>query len=506
MWTAERRRLLIIVFGRLVQFILSLVVLRVATTLLLPEEMGRMALVLAATAFFSLFLVNPVGMFINRRLNTWQDYGLARHYLNVYWYYLMIVAGVAALAVLALEWLHMIDFHMSSGWMIVLISGAILFSTVNQTVIPSLNLIGKTGWFLLLSVATVACGLFAAVLLVTQYATTAEYWMLGVLCGQLLIATVGVLVLYHFLTSQITQARPPKVGYEHIWSLYRYAWPIALATGFGWGQTQGYRYVLEHELGLSALGLFFAGYGLSAGLIAAFEAVITAYFQPKFYRRINTKEPVRQEVAWHGYAAAIIPSLLLTTLFIAAVAPQLASLFLGSSFQSAAVYVVWGAFAEGARVLASTYSLLAHARMRTSWLIIPSAVGAFLALGVTVVLLPVYGSSGAGVGLLVAGSGFVVTMHFLVRKQVRIELPVRWIAVAFGVGLLLWGILYLVQRWFAWETGLLTSIGIVSVLGCVVLFMQWIMLRGLVQDEVVYEDPFRSHTILSVDAHRVDSL
>lgn len=506
MRSSGRNRLLYILFGRLLQFALSLAVLRVATTLLLPEEVGRMALLLATIAFFVMLLINPVGMFINRRINAWQARGLAQYYLNIYWCYLLLLSGMAALILIGLVKLRVIDFHMALGWMIVLSSGSIFFSTVNQTVIPTLNLIGKPGWFMLLTNATVASSLIVSVLLVTTFSRTAEYWMLGTLCGQLVIAVAGVAVLFRFLRPYEARAHLPTISNAHFVSMYSYVWPIAVATGLGWWQTQGYRYVLEHQLGLSALGLFFVGYGLSSSLIAAFEAVITAYFQPKFYQRISTKDEVQQEVAWHDYASATLPSLLLTMMFIAAVAPQLTSLFLGSSFQSAAVYVVWGAFAEGARVISSTYSLLAHARMRTQWLIMPSAAGAFLALTVTALLMPVLGLFGVGVGLTMAGGGFVLTMHYLVRKQVKIELPLKKMTVALGVGLLLCGTLYLFQQWLTWGTSLLVSIAIVSAAGSVFLFLQWLMLREHIRDEMVQEVLSGSQELSPIDTARVDGV
>src|SRR5574340_542388 len=86
---ADGRRMAVILFGRAAQFLLALAMMRVATTLLSPEEMGRMSLVTTTTAFFALFLINPVGMFINRRLHAWQSSGLARHYLTCYAGYLI---------------------------------------------------------------------------------------------------------------------------------------------------------------------------------------------------------------------------------------------------------------------------------------------------------------------------------------------------------------------------------------------------------------------------------
>ena len=57
-------------------------------------------------------------------------------------------------------------------------------------------------------------------------------------------------------------------------------------------QGQGYRYLLEGQLGLAQLGLFVAGYGISAGMIAGFESVLTTYFQPRLYRDVSMTIPL----------------------------------------------------------------------------------------------------------------------------------------------------------------------------------------------------------------------
>ena len=79
--------MILIIFGRAAQFTLLLMVMRVATTYLPPAEMGRLSLITAAIAFYALFLVNPVGMFINRRFHSWDALGRAKYYFKLHWIY-----------------------------------------------------------------------------------------------------------------------------------------------------------------------------------------------------------------------------------------------------------------------------------------------------------------------------------------------------------------------------------------------------------------------------------
>ena len=143
--------MIVIIFGRAAQFILLLMVMRVATTYLPPEEMGRLSLITAAVAFYALFLVNPVGMFINRRLHAWDELGRAKYYLKLHWIYLLIVSVFAAASLAVLNNTHTFGFQFNTIWLLVLVCGSLIFNTINQTAIPSLNMLELRGRFITLT-------------------------------------------------------------------------------------------------------------------------------------------------------------------------------------------------------------------------------------------------------------------------------------------------------------------------------------------------------------------
>lgn len=450
--------------------------IRVATTLLSPEEMGRVSLVLTTTAFFALFLVNPVGMFINRRLHAWQTSGAARRYLIRYVNYLLLVAFVAAIGLLFLYMMGLADFGISIGWLIFLVCGSLLFNTINQTAIPSLNLLGDSGRFVLLSVATIIASFICATLLVLMVQPAAQYWLFGLLLGQTFIAVIGTKVLFARLQKPGIPHAPPTIRRRHLQALFGFAWPVAIAAGLGWVQGQGYRYLMEGQLGLAQLGLFVAGYGISAGMIAGFESVLTTYFQPRLYRDASVDHPARKAQVWRRYAAAVIPSLLLTVAFIVMLAPELTRLFLGDNFQSAANYVVWGALAEAARALMGIYSLIAHVYMRTRWLIFPNLLGAVLSIILCVLLIPGFGAAGAGMALVISGFAAVVTMHVLLAWQVGGGTPIRPVLMAGVSAAALWG-MTLGLRYILDVTGWRLVAVVLVLVGIAYLGLQYLFLR-----------------------------
>ncbi len=412
--------MILIVFGRAAQFVLLLLTMRLATTYLSPGEMGRLSLITAMTALFALFLVNPVGVFINRRLHTWEVLGRTRFYLKLHWLYLLAISLVVAITLIVLNSSHEFDFQLSTGWLLLLVCGSVLFNTINQTVIPSLNLIESRGPFIFLTLATITVSLIAALMLVEEFGATAEFWLLGLLIGQVVLAVIGTKIFFGKLQPEQPAALP---GRTHLRSLFDFAWPVAISVGFNWLQTQSYRFFVADSLGLVALGLFVAGYGISAGLMSSFESVLTTYFQPRFYKDVSSNDRLEQSRAWEKYASAILPSLMLVIFILIGLAPELTRFMVGPAYQSASQYVVWGVLAEGARVAAGVYSMSAHARMKTGLLLLPNLLGALCCIVLVCVLPHRFGVHGVGMALMLAGICMIVAMHHLLMKGLEMRLP-----------------------------------------------------------------------------------
>ncbi|WP_457281232.1 lipopolysaccharide biosynthesis protein [Polaromonas sp. P5_D5] len=464
--------MLVIIFGRAAQFILLLLVMRVATTYLPPSEMGRLSLITAATAFFALFLVNPIGMFINRRFHAWDELGRAKHYLKLHWIYLLGVCLFAALTLGVLNKIHAFGFQFNTVWLLVLVCGSLLFNTINQTAIPSLNLLELRGRFIVLTLATIGVGLASAYALVEYFAPTAEYWLLGLLIGQTVFAVIGVKLFFDKLRPE---QPADKLSRSHLKLLFDFAWPVAISVGFNWLQTQGYRFFVADSLGLAALGLFVAGYGISAGLMAAFESVLTTYFQPRFYKRVSTSTIEEQSAAWNKYAGAILPSLMLVTFLLISLAPELTRFMVGPAYQSASQFVIWGVLAEGARVVAGVYSMSAHAKMKTRLLLLPNLLGAVICIVLIKFLAPGMGAHGVGLARSLAGVGMLVAMHYLMIVALDMRLPLRMLlkGTAMGAGLML---IATAGRWAMNSPGIIAAGVLIVVTGLAFLPMfYWLL-------------------------------
>jgi O-antigen/teichoic acid export membrane protein len=349
---------------------------------------------------------------------------------------------------------------------------SLIFNTLNQTAIPSLNLLGNTQRFIVLTVATLVASFIAAITLVLTGERSAQLWLLGLILGQAFFALVGARDLFNQLGSSGEEKPHLYLNQQHFSRLLAFSWPVALSAGLGWLQAQGYRYLMVDELGLADVGLFVVGYSLSAGIISGFESILTTYFQPKLYRDANTSSIEQMIQAWRTYAHAVIPSLILTIALIVALAPELVRLFLGERFHTAAQFVVWGAVAEAARVFGSVYALIAHVHMRTHNLIIPNIVGAVVSLALCFFLMPFVGAVGVGIALCTSGFVMVLLMHVTLIGMLGKDRSMPPIAAPLAGGVLLvlcgYGMREILghQEWVS----VLTSLGIT---GSVFLALQY---------------------------------
>ena len=470
--------------GRLIQFLLLILTVKISTTLLPPSEMGKVSIIVSTIAGFALLVLNPVGMFINRRILIWNQRGVVKQYLRVFWFYVLAMALFSSCFLAALTYSHIWDTDINKLWLIGLVAFNIVFATVNQVAIPSLNLFGYQFQFLILSIATNFFSLIFAVTLVLKFSINAELWLVGVLLGNLVIGLYGAKVFYEKLNnSNIT-----NFGFDfnqfnklHLHGFFNYTWPIAFASLLGWIQSQSYRYSIEQNTGLEELGLFVAGYGISAGLIGAFDSVFTTYFQPKFYKKISEfDDAFSHSSAWSSYANSIFPALLLTTVLIICLAPSLTRLLLGDRYHGVEHFVVFGAIAEMLRLSSGIFALMAHAKMKTKLLLIPNFIGALLAVLLTHLLISKYGVIGVAYALILSFLASAYLSFFSIKKYLANHFRFKGLAFAIVLSSCLWGFskIIRVNNWFTFQPStLITDFFQSSLIGLLFMYFLYLILK-----------------------------
>jgi len=468
--------MLLLAVSRLLQLALVFASIKIATTLMPPAEMARVYLITSLFSITALLFINPAGMFVNRRLNVWNENGTVRGHFVLFWLYAVAVGLFVYLLLAAIASTQILPFP-PDGLLAAVVAGTLASATFNQTVVPGLNLLGHRNWFNLLTVFTGAIGLLVSVWAITHFSRRAEFWQFGVICGNFVVALWGCKLFYDKLNGR---REPVRLTKTQLATAAAFALPIAATVGLGWVQSQSYRFIMESSLGLHELGLFASGYGISVGLISAFESIFNAYLYPRFYKRISSHALVDQSEAWKEYAQAMFPSLMLVGALIFSTAPELARTMLGPEFHSAHEYVGWGVVAELARVGAAVYAMVAHARMNTRLLLVPALVGAALSLTLIAWWLPLFASKGVGAALMLSSVTVFVLTLLATRRQLTTRFPLDRLMMGLAMGLGLFGLSEFL-RWMAFDTGLATTLLHLGMVGLAFVGLQFVLLKPVMR-------------------------
>ena len=64
---------MVISLGRALQVGITLISVRMLTDILSKEEVGNLYLINSLAAFFGFTLINPIGMYVNRKMHAWVE-------------------------------------------------------------------------------------------------------------------------------------------------------------------------------------------------------------------------------------------------------------------------------------------------------------------------------------------------------------------------------------------------------------------------------------------------
>jgi O-antigen/teichoic acid export membrane protein len=397
-----------VIFGRISQIFISFLILKLATTYLSPNEMGRMTLIITIASLFSLFLVSPIGNFINLKLLPWKKSGFLILYLKYHFFYLFVVSLFSGLIIFFLLSFNLFKIDLEQSWLIGVVICYLLAISFNQTIIPSLNILGLKNLFVFLSIFTGLVSLFSSVILIINFSKEAVIWILGLIIGHSIGGVIAwIFLLLKFKNSQkkinidfFEEKMLPKIFSPTIIS---FVWPLTLALVLSWVQNQWYRFEFAKTFGESELGLFAAGLMLSVALIGSLESILTTYLLPIVYKKIHKTKNVSLIEIWTQYALIVYPVILMAVVYICLLSKELVLIFLGPAYQSIVEYVVWGALIEFFRVGSNTVSFVAHAKFNTKLLLWPAFFGALTLFILIHSLIFSHGILGISIALALAG-------------------------------------------------------------------------------------------------------
>ena len=410
------RDLIIVMASRVMQMAVLLLTLRAMTTRLSPLEVGNYSLLMSLSTLFIWVLISPVGLYMNRHTHAWWESGTIWLNYGREGLYGIAVALFTAVVLMLWEIIFKPSWALQLTWLGPSAGLYIICALGNNTLIPAINLFGKRISYSVLYVASQMLCLAFSWFFAGIHAK-GEYWFFGQTAG---FAVASLLALPIFL-----KTAPPKPGNSAprgdlgagLRAIMAFCLPITITAGLTWVQFQSYRIVIGDLVSLQFLGVFFAGYSASAGIMGAVEITASQFFGPYFYKHAQASAPGRQHDAWAAYMAALYPIMIVIVMVVVALALPITHLLLARKFWAAGAFVAVGAVVEGARVMGATYGLAAHVSKRTRILLLPHSVGATSIVITLFFGTWFFGEKAVGPAMLLSAAIFLTTMHVIMTRH-----------------------------------------------------------------------------------------
>lgn len=390
-----------IIIGRGMQFLVGLLTYRVLTDALSPEEFGIYGVIITIAGFYSLIFINPIGIYINRKINEWNKQGVIKNYFHDYAKYILIIAFLTyPISVVVLLMLKIDNIFILS----VILSIYLISNTFNQTVIPSLNLLGKDKYYAYCTMGTAIFALVNSIILII-IDKIAINWLVGIIVSQVIFGMIG----YSYLVrGQII--KQIRVDYRYRLQVFKYAWPLLLTSLFIWIQLQGYKFIVVGYYGIKEFGLLIASYGVAAVLMAAGEQILQNIFQPKCYREISNKN------CWSNYANSMIANIILYATLIFISIEIISQIFLSADYRNNLNIIRLAIICEALRVINGIFSYKDTLDHTTKNLIYPNLIAALIIIPLILILINFYSIEIILIPVILI-IGQLITLYFLAIKN-----------------------------------------------------------------------------------------
>ena len=362
------KKLLIISFGRLTQMLLLFATVRVLSKVFTVDEMGNYYFLLSIAAAYGLIWANPIGMYVNRKIHEWHNNGVLKK--NLYKINLLYIVGALLLIPILIIFRSKLNSETS-----VLVASSILITfifstTVNNTLIPALNLLGESFKFVILTNLTNILGLVISYVFVTTILHDPYMWLLGQAISFLVLSVIAML----FISKMNLKTSKEIDSNFNLNELLKFGVPVAFTNVFVWGMSQSFRFFLKDNIDSDYFGKMVFGFGLATSLCVAVEYLFQQLYLPKFYNDLNETSEKKQ-IAWNVYLNKVVPSYLALILFIIGLSPFLMKLLADLKFKDSFKFLAVGAIIEFLRMLGNVFNMAMHANMNTKKSVVPYVLG-----------------------------------------------------------------------------------------------------------------------------------
>lgn len=368
------KKIIFLVLGRIIQSVLAIISIRLLINFLPQEEVGRQYLLNSVLLWFSLVLINPVGMYINRHIHEWKASKQLHYQLTQINKYFISIAFLSLPVIFIIKNSFSFGDFLTYKEILFFVFMYIYFSTWFQTIVSLFNLLGSQKIFVGLNILAQALGLSLAVLGVHALSSHAMMWLSGLLIGQVVALLVALYLFNKHFPKNEFGYKPEKNDFFTM-NTFHFCVPIAVTTLFMWFMYQGYRLVVDKMMGIEVLAALGVGLGLAASLASVVESITTQYFYPGYYAALAQSTLQDRKKAWELLFERTLIVYLPCAVLTLSVSQLIVRVLTSENFYSVVPFVWLGAAIELFRQVSNISYLVSHSEKKTKNTIMPYFVG-----------------------------------------------------------------------------------------------------------------------------------
>jgi O-antigen/teichoic acid export membrane protein len=366
--------LMLIVVGRILQILITLISIRVLTSILTVEEVGNYYVLLSIVAFFNLVFMNPVETYMNRHLIPWQE---SKNLLNSLFVFLLWVVLISLISLPISSFIYW-KFNYVDKFSLIIFSSfifiSIIVSSLYRKIIFGLNTLGYKVVFMTSLILTLIIRLILAILITKYYYNFALGWLFGYISAEFFM-------LYYLFNKfrednnlniksinlKLTKARVQKI--------LSFSLPVGITTFLLWGQNTSYQLIIDYKYSAEILGMIVIGLAVPSTVFNTLQSIAMQHFNPIFFKNINNATKDERAKAWNDIAKQVVPVYVVAIFFTISLSEILISLLVDRKFHDSYIYSMIGVGIEFFKVMTNLLLNISQSEHKTNYTIKPYLVG-----------------------------------------------------------------------------------------------------------------------------------
>jgi len=371
--TREKKDILILGIGKVLQVIIALASIRILTEVLSEQEVGNYYLLLTLLTLFNFAFLNPLGQYFGRHLIHWE---YNKNLLNAtcVLLFLRFVAILFAIVIALIVYeMFTYDKYYSLSEFLLFIFISLIAGT-HGVLLNAVNTLGNRIMFIIYAVTTLIIGLIFSLFILNYIDKSAIGWLYGIAISQL-IFSIGlykyVVKNNDFSLDKIKSAFNKK----YIKKVAIFTIPVTITLFLQWGQNTSYRFIIEAKYSLEVLAYIGVGLAVSSAIFSAVESLVVQFYNPIYIRKITNSSKEIRTKAWNDIANYMIPLYIVLVVYVIVLSPYLTNLLVAKKFHEAYIYVMLGSLIEFFRVITNIVYMVSQSEVKTNTTILPYSIG-----------------------------------------------------------------------------------------------------------------------------------